>query len=245
MKVPDDLGQQLCLLEVRLPDGYPTTAQPHVELHARNLDAERKEELLASLRDAMDEWKGEACLFQIVEWIRERKDAWFDVDFVATRSNAKDPSVSSDPANAHVETQGTCEMADAMFLWHTGEPRTDRRSTFQAHLVALTDPTRVSLALDALYTDRKIRAATHNIFAYRIALSTGGYASDSDDDGESAAGGRLLHLLQVVDARDVLVVVSRWYGGIRLGPDRFKRISQMARDLLDRHGHVRPPSRRP
>lgn len=30
---------------------------------------------------------------------------------------------------------------------------------------------------------------------------------DSDDDGEAAAGGRLLHLLQMVDARNVVVVV--------------------------------------
>lgn len=44
---------------------------------------------------------------------------------------------------------------------------------------------------------------------------------DYDDDGEAAAGGRLLHLLQMTDARNVCVVVSRWYGGILLGPSRF------------------------
>lgn len=33
---------------------------------------------------------------------------------------------------------------------------------------------------------------------------------DYDDDGEQAAGGRLLHLLQMTDARNVCVVVSRW-----------------------------------
>ena len=34
---------------------------------------------------------------------------------------------------------------------------------------------------------------------------------DHDDDGEAAAGGRLLHLLQVTGARNVCVVVSRWW----------------------------------
>jgi len=38
----------------------------------------------------------------------------------------------------------------------------------------------------------------------------GGHGKDSDDDGESAAGGRLLHLLQVAGAEDVVVIVSRW-----------------------------------
>ena len=35
--------------------------------------------------------------------------------------------------------------------------------------------------------------------------------------GESAAGGRLLHLLNILDVQNVCVVVSRWYGGILLG----------------------------
>lgn len=48
-----------------------------------------------------------------------------------------------------------------------------------------------------------------------------GRLQDYDDDGEAAAGGRLLHLLQMTDARNVCVVVSRWYGGILLGPSRF------------------------
>lgn len=33
---------------------------------------------------------------------------------------------------------------------------------------------------------------------------------DCNDDGEAQAGRRLLHLLQIVDVTNVLVVVSRW-----------------------------------
>lgn len=56
---------------------------------------------------------------------------------------------------------------------------------------------------------------------------------DCDDDGESAAGSRLLHLLQIMDATNVVVVVSRWYGGILLGPSRFTHINNAARTLLE------------
>jgi len=42
-----------------------------------------------------------------------------------------------------------------------------------------------------------------------------------------------------MDARNVLVVVTRWYGGIHLGPDRFKHINNCTRDLLEAHGYVR------
>ena len=43
---------------------------------------------------------------------------------------------------------------------------------------------------------------------------------------------------QIVDARDVLVVVSRWYGGTLLGPDRFKHINNAARMVLQTAGFI-------
>jgi hypothetical protein len=42
-----------------------------------------------------------------------------------------------------------------------------------------------------------------------------------------------------VDARDVVVVVSRWYGGIQLGPARFAHINNAARELLGAHGYIK------
>ena len=50
---------------------------------------------------------------------------------------------------------------------------------------------------------------------------------DNDDDGESAAGGRLAHLLMLMEVCGVVVVVSRWFGGVHLGADRFKHINQV------------------
>lgn len=61
---------------------------------------------------------------------------------------------------------------------------------------------------------------------------------DCDDDGETAAGGRLAHLLEILELENVLVVVSRWYGGTLLGPDRFKLINQAARDALEKAGFL-------
>lgn len=61
---------------------------------------------------------------------------------------------------------------------------------------------------------------------------------DCDDDGEDAAGGRLLHLLQVTNACNVCVVVTRWYGGVLLGPSRFALINNTARHLLEQEGFI-------
>lgn len=60
------------------------------------------------------------------------------------------------------------------------------------------------------------------------------FDEDFDDDGENAAGARLLKQLQLMDARGVLVVVSRWYGGVKLGPARFGIICGAGKEAVVR-----------
>lgn len=40
------------------------------------------------------------------------------------------------------------------------------------------------------------------------------------------------------EVNDVLVVVTRYFGGIHLGPDRFKHINQAARNALELGGFL-------
>lgn len=68
--------------------------------------------------------------------------------------------------------------------------------------------------------------------AFKV-VSDGTTFADFDDDGESSAGGRLAHLLALLEddlnVTGVVVVVSRWFGGIQLGADRFRHINNAAR----------------
>ena len=50
--------------------------------------------------------------------------------------------------------------------------------------------------------------------------------------------------MQILDVRNVMVVVSRWYGGILLGPDRFKHINNCARNILVEEGFTASAVRR-
>ncbi|WWD22081.1 hypothetical protein CI109_106570 [Kwoniella shandongensis] len=125
---------------------------------------------------------------------------------------------------------------------YSSEAIVDRKSSFVGHAVRVTDEREVPLVVHELLSDRKIAKAHHPaIFAYRIAKDVGGaagkiYNTDYDDDGETQAGARLKHLLEILELENVLVIVSRWYGGTLLGPDRFKHINQAARDALDLAG---------
>ena len=116
--------------------------------------------------------------------------------------------------------------------WLVSETILDRGSTFIAFARQVNSVEEAKKYLDILLTDRKIARATHNITSWRIKRDDGIQFQDCDDDGETAAGGRLLHLLTMMDAWNMIVVVSRWFGGTHLGPDRFKHINSAARDVV-------------
>lgn len=42
----------------------------------------------------------------------------------------------------------------------------------------------------------------------------------------------------IQEINDVLVVVTRWFGGTHLGPDRFKHINHAARNALELGGFL-------
>ncbi|KAG0369788.1 hypothetical protein BC939DRAFT_504082 [Gamsiella multidivaricata] len=123
-----------------------------------------------------------------------------------------------------------------VFNIRSGQPIIDRKSVFIAHLAPITMPAQVPWMIQQLKQEnKKVVKATHNIMAFRVENE-----NDNDDDGETAAGSRLLHLMSILDVKNVVVVVSRWYGGIPLSADRFKHINNAARQLLDECGYIKP-----
>jgi putative IMPACT (imprinted ancient) family translation regulator len=120
-----------------------------------------------------------------------------------------------------------------------GEPFVDRKSRFVAHVAHISHPDQVQLVIAELYKDKKVATATHNIVAYRVDVSGGSgdggptsVCEHRDDDGESGAGEPMLHMMKNINAINLVVVVTRWFGGIELGPDRFKIITNVAKQLL-------------
>ncbi|XP_046684346.1 protein IMPACT-B-like [Homalodisca vitripennis] len=67
-------------------------------------------------------------------------------------------------------------------------------------------------------------------------------AQHCDDDRENSARRRLLHLLQTTGVITVMEVVSRWRGGVNIGPDRFRHINSVARQVLQQLGFVKKSS---
>jgi hypothetical protein len=138
-----------------------------------------------------------------------------------------------------VETTTSPDAAFPAPNWVLSAPLTEKKSVFLARVCRVTSVADAQASISHLLaTDKRAARASHNISAWRIreesttaATSVATY-QDFDDDGETAAGGRLLHLLQVMGAWQVVVVVTRHYGGVHLGPDRFRCISAVAREAV-------------
>lgn len=159
---------------------------------------------------------------------------------------------SNKEQNSEIRTSQHSFNGDSIFGIIHGEPIVDRKSVFQAHACKVETVEQVGEVIKWLLSNPKIAKATHNIWAYRLfkeknctTLSEGSFpigydivSQDHNSDGETAAGSRLKHLLTITSAKNVFVMVSRWYGGIQLGPDRFRHINNAARQILEKSGFI-------
>ncbi|VDC06154.1 unnamed protein product [Peniophora sp. CBMAI 1063] len=119
---------------------------------------------------------------------------------------------------------------------YEAEPLTVQKSVFVGRACKLEDPSHVLDVLAWIMQQKGVEKAAHPIiYAWRCRVN-GLVQQGDDDDGETAAGDRLARLLELVEAENVLVVVTRYFGGVKLGPSRFKYISQAARNALDAGG---------
>jgi len=118
--------------------------------------------------------------------------------------------------------------AASVKLIKLGVVLTDRGSKYAVTGAVVRSRAEVDAALKELKQDRAYAKATHNTWA--ALLPTGGLKAD---DGESGAGIVILRMLEREGLRDHLLVVTRWYGGKKLGGDRFRRVQDAVRHYLD------------
>ncbi|KAJ7253044.1 imprinted and ancient [Mycena haematopus] len=244
---------------VSLPENYPAAAPPQLQLLSRYVgafgaDAHLFGEILRTFISSASgvEWVPDAvCVFDGLQSVLDRCAGWYGdhlsadaagamvrADTHPEQQSALAPSVSrTSPISTELPP-----MPEGIEIFVT-EPITDRKSAFVGRACAISDPSEVPIILAHLVSDRRISRAAHPVInAWRCKVGSLLH-QDNDDDGETAAGGRLAHLLHILEVDNVLVVVTRYFGGIHLGPDRFKHINQAARNALDLGGFLDTPAK--
>ncbi|MBO9406153.1 YigZ family protein [Shimia sp. R9_1] len=106
---------------------------------------------------------------------------------------------------------------------------TDRGSKYAVSGGAVTDRAAADRFLKDLKRNKKFAKATHNTWAALLSDGT----PLKGDDGESGAGLVILRMLEREGITDHIVVVTRWYGGVKLGGDRFRRVQDCVNAYLD------------
>ncbi|SPO27092.1 related to YIH1 [Ustilago trichophora] len=191
--------------------------------------------------------KGEVVLFEGIEWVKEKVVDWWNEKEAERVSSAPAPSkADTTPTGTNITTFSNPNPAPpqqqlepfAGTLFQT-ESIIERKSEFIGYAATITSPDQVPSVLSLILSDKRVARATHPIINAWVCKAPDGIIHrDCDDDGETAAGGRLAHLLSILELENVIVVVTRWYGGVHLGPDRFKLINRAAREALDLGGFV-------
>ena len=216
-------------LRLRIPPTYPEALAEVLgpESSGRNLQKGEATGFADSAQAVLEEIcrVGEPCMFDLVEELK---------------SKLPESGTETAPEDRALVTESECEgdlsplqseKSIAVPEWTLSDVVSEKKSNFLGRVTGCSslEDARSSIR-HLLETDKKAAKATHNMTAWRIRNGANGTVyRDCDDDGETAAGGRLLQLLDLMNVWNIVVVVSRWYGGIHLGSDRFRIINSVAR----------------
>ena len=161
----------------------------------------------------------------------------------ALQSKADKAVKRENGSNAFLSTYDSSAIDDC---WphkiHISHRVTHHKSAFQAHVTNLPYATLISAFLNHLTSLPYSKRVTHCMYAYRSTQRAQGHEKlvcGQNDGGESGSGDRLSRLLELSNCHNVIVVVFRWYGGTKLGSDRWKCISQVAKEALKQGGFTR------
>lgn len=236
LTLPDEAVSLRLQFPAAYPDAPPSVLRTNSSGGRRGVGARDLELFRRALGDVYQ--PGQVCLFDAVEELRRlQEEAGLDRALSPDAKEARD-----DETQAATGPDGGPALGEEP-PWVLSDPVVELRSTFVARCAAVTSPEEAAAHVEHLLaSDKRVRTATHNITAWRIRGPNGTSFQDCDDDGETAAGSRLLHLMQLMDLWDAMVVVTRWYGGHHLGPRRFALINTVARDAFVKAGLVNEPT---
>ncbi len=115
---------------------------------------------------------------------------------------------------------------------------TEKRSRFYALLATATTESEVKALL--AHRRKQLRKACHHCWACRFPAAHGAMFEQARDDGEVGRPG--MKLLEMLRRRDLegMIVVSRVFGGVKLGPGgggrAFSKVAEVAAKNLEGGG---------
>lgn len=109
----------------------------------------------------------------------------------------------------------------------------DKGSKYAVSGMPVADRDAAKKFLSTLKRHKKYSRASHNSWALLYRCERGDLVRVKNDDGEGGAGNVILRNLEREGFENHVIVVTRWYGGVKLGGDRFRHVQTCVRYYLD------------
>lgn len=222
--------QEVITLSISVPANYPDVLPQSATLSVSNMLASRASHLVQQMLELAKVSSGSQCLFDYCHTM---------LDILHDELQISSPTVSSNfaqtPGSSRNSLSTCSQMANPSIdidVLHC-ESFSERKSVFQAHACTVFSERDVSTFMSEVRSSRKGSIATHTMLTYRFSDSNGRVFQGHDDDGEKGGGKCMHNILVSTGAMDIAVAVSRWYGGIKLGPARFRIIARLTREAID------------
>ncbi|KAL6875177.1 hypothetical protein J3F83DRAFT_730183 [Trichoderma novae-zelandiae] len=142
-------------------------------------------------------------------------------------------SSSADAASSSSSTAAAPATPNS--VWATSKTLASKGSVFVAHAAPITAPSMRSNLMKILFNQYPDLEKTADHVAWAIRTTFGGSSlvqEASFDDGEAGCGKFMLGLLRESNITNTIVVLARWYGGVMLGPDRWRLMRECLNDAL-------------
>ena len=119
----------------------------------------------------------------------------------------------------------------------TSETVMDKGNYFKAYAARISSQQEAQVVKDLVLADQCGCPSTHLACAYILNSGSGSVIKHKDDDREYGAGRRMLQLLEDTKCYGIIVLVSRWFSGVELGPTRFTHYQNATRAVLQKLLH--------
>ncbi|KAK7414492.1 hypothetical protein QQX98_006678 [Neonectria punicea] len=140
-------------------------------------------------------------------------------------------SGSSQPTSSSITVKTSQSPSQT---WAASQKLSSKGSVFIAHAASVSSPAgRANLVKSLMAEKPELETASHNPWAIRTSFGNSPLKQEASfDDGESGCGNFMLQQLRELDISNTLVVLTRWYGGVMLGPDRWRLMRECINDAL-------------
>ncbi|KAK7935517.1 hypothetical protein PG985_001012 [Apiospora marii] len=167
------------------------------------------------------------------EWKEDKGSA----QEIQTETIPSAASTATAVAGESQSSEGGATVDAISQTWAASSPIVSKDSTFIVRATKLSTLSQRQPSLQSLFTAvPNLRSADHNAWAYRVKkpdmFGSHVVREDSFDDGEGGSGDFMLKIMRETNAIDTLVVMTRWYGGTMLGPDRWRIIRTCLKEAL-------------